>query len=38
LKDAGTVARSVAEFLGIGLNVEAMARQVDGNLYRNRGK
>jgi hypothetical protein len=36
LKDAGPVARSVAEFLGVGLDVAAMGRQVDGSLYRNR--
>jgi hypothetical protein len=38
LQDAEPVARSVVAFLGIGLDVEAMARQVDGSLYRNREK
>jgi len=30
------VSRKLSEFLGIPLNVEAMARQVDSTLYRNR--
>jgi hypothetical protein len=38
LKDARSVARSIAEFLALDLNVETMAQQVDGSLYRNRGK
>jgi hypothetical protein len=38
LQDSEPAARSIAEFLGVGLNVEAMVQQVDGNLYRNRGK
>jgi hypothetical protein len=36
LKDALAAARSIAEFLGTGLDVESMAQQVDGSLYRNR--
>lgn len=31
------VARFVSEFLGIELDLDAMKRQVDGSLYRNRG-
>jgi hypothetical protein len=38
LNDAGAVAQKVADFLEIGMNVEAMARQVDVSLYRNRVK
>ena len=30
------VSRKIAEFLGVSLNVEAMTRQVDASLYRNR--
>jgi hypothetical protein len=30
------VSRNLAEFLGVSLNVEAMTRQVDASLYRNR--
>jgi hypothetical protein len=36
LRDAETIARKVAQFLGVSLNVEAMSRQVDATLYRNR--
>jgi hypothetical protein len=38
LRDARGVGAQVAEFLGIELNLEAMAGQVDGALYRNRAK
>jgi len=31
------ISRSISEFLGIDLDVDAMARQVDESLYRNRG-
>jgi hypothetical protein len=31
------IGRDVSEFLGIKLDLEAMRRQVDGSLYRNRG-
>jgi len=30
------VSRSLSDFLGISLNVEAMTKQIDGALYRNR--
>jgi hypothetical protein len=36
LRNAEGTAQELAEFLGIGLNVEAMTRQVDATLYRNR--
>ncbi|MGA2390057.1 MAG: hypothetical protein ABSF97_13900 [Candidatus Sulfotelmatobacter sp.] len=36
LRDAETAANRISQFLGTGLNVNAMARQVDANLYRNR--
>lgn len=32
------VARQLAEFLGVPLDMEAMVRQVDASLYRNRSK
>jgi hypothetical protein len=32
------VSEQLAEFLGIPLNVEAMTKQVDASLYRNRAK
>ena len=38
LRDAETIAQKLAQFLGIGLNVEAMTQQVDATLYRNRSK
>jgi hypothetical protein len=37
LRDAKSVGTRLAEFLGIELDVEAMAGQVDASLYRNRG-
>jgi len=36
LRDAKVVGAKVAEFLGIEMDVEAMAGQVDAALYRNR--
>jgi len=36
LRDSLGAARNVQSFLGIWLDVEAMARQVDPSLYRNR--
>ncbi len=36
LSDPTAVANEVRDFLGIDLNVEAMAREVDPTLYRNR--
>lgn len=36
--DAQAIAHKVTQFVGIGLNVEAMTRQVDATLYRNRSK
>jgi hypothetical protein len=38
LRDAEAIAKKLEEFLGVGLNVEAMTRQVDATLYRNRSK
>ena len=38
LREPKETAESIAEFLEIPLDVEAMARQVDGNLYRQRRK
>ena len=38
LREPKLVAGEVAAFLGANLDLEAMARQVDGNLYRNRMK
>ena len=36
LRDAETIARKLSEFLNTELNLEAMTRQVDATLYRNR--
>jgi hypothetical protein len=36
LGDAKDIAQKLAQFLGVSLNVEAMTRQVDATLYRNR--
>jgi Sulfotransferase domain len=36
LQDGDKVAQKLTEFLGLDLNLEAMARQVDASLYRNR--
>jgi Sulfotransferase domain len=36
LNQAAEVSRKVSDFLGIPLNVEAMAQQMDSSLYRNR--
>ncbi|MFZ0421205.1 MAG: sulfotransferase [Candidatus Sulfotelmatobacter sp.] len=38
LYDAEAIAKKLTEFLGISLNVEAMSKQVDATLYRNRSK
>jgi len=38
LQDPKGVGAKLAEFLGVELDLEAMARQVDEGLYRNRGK
>ena len=38
LRDPESVGQKVAAFLGIELNLEAMRKQVDASLYRNRGK
>jgi hypothetical protein len=38
LREPKVVAEEVNAFLGVPLNVEAMTRQVDGSLYRNRMK
>jgi Sulfotransferase domain len=38
LREAQSVAKEVAQFLGEPLDLEAMAQQVDKNLYRNRMK
>ena len=38
LREPATVAKEVSNFLGLGLDQEAMAKQVDGSLYRNRIK
>jgi hypothetical protein len=38
LREPENVATEIAKFLGMELDVNAMARQVDGNLYRNRFK
>ncbi len=38
LRDAEDVAQKLVQFLGILLNVEAMTRQVDASLYRNRSR
>ena len=36
--DAEAIAKKLAQFLGIPLNLEEMTRQVDASLYRNRSK
>jgi hypothetical protein len=38
LRGAETIGQNLTEFLGIGLNVEAMTSQVDATLYRNRSR
>jgi hypothetical protein len=38
LREPKSTAQSVADFLGIPLDIEAMAREVDQSLYRNRLK
>ena len=38
LREPKAVAEEIAAFLGVPLDVEAMVRQVDGRLYRNRMK
>jgi hypothetical protein len=38
LREPRAVAEDVTAFLGVGLDIEAMVRQVDGSLYRNRVK
>ena len=38
LHDAAGIGRKLSQFLGISLDVEAMTRQVDASLYRNRSK
>lgn len=38
LRDPRGTAEKLTEFLGIELNLDAMAQQVDESLYRNRGK
>jgi hypothetical protein len=38
LRDAEDIGKKLTQFLEIGLNVEAMTRQVDATLYRNRSK
>jgi hypothetical protein len=38
LREPKAVAGEIAAFLGVPLDVEAMVRQVDGSLYRNRMK
>lgn len=38
LYDAEDIGRQLVQFLEIGLNVEAMTRQVDATLYRNRAR
>jgi LPS sulfotransferase NodH len=38
LREPQATAEAVAEFLKVSLNTEAMAQQVDANLYRNRMK
>jgi len=37
LQDARGTARAISDFLELDLNVDAMAKQVDPLLYRNRG-
>jgi isocitrate dehydrogenase kinase/phosphatase len=36
LRDAESVVKTVTQFLGASLDIEAMTRQVDATLYRNR--
>ena len=36
LQSSGEISRRISEFLGIPLNIEAMTREVDTSLYRNR--
>jgi hypothetical protein len=38
LRDAERIGKKLASFLGVGLDVEAMTRQIDATLYRNRSK
>jgi Sulfotransferase domain len=38
LRDAKDISQKLSQFLGIGLNVEAMTLQVDATLYRNRSR
>jgi len=38
LRDAEAIAKKLAQFLGIALNLEEMTRQVDASLYRNRSE
>jgi len=38
LREPKAVAGEIAAFLGVPLDIEAMVRQVDGSLYRNRMK
>lgn len=38
LLEAEDIGKKLSEFLGVGLNVKAMTRQVDASLYRNRSK
>jgi Sulfotransferase domain len=38
LHDAEGIGQKLTQFLGIALNVQAMTRQVDATLYRNRSK
>jgi hypothetical protein len=38
LREPKRISEKLVEFLGIELNLEAMARQVDASLYRNRGR
>jgi hypothetical protein len=38
LHDAEGIGHKISQFLGIGLDIEAMTRQVDASLYRNRSK
>jgi hypothetical protein len=38
LREPKAVAGEIAAFLGVPLDIEAMVRQVEGSLYRNRMK
>ena len=38
LRDAEGIGQKLSDFLEIGLNLEALARQVDATLYRNRSR